>query len=45
MKDFVDAHQAPGRPKPKVVAPARAAAAKKAPAWMDDFADPDKKNE
>jgi hypothetical protein len=44
MKDFVDAHRAPGRPAPRVVAPARAVAPKKqAPAWMDDFAEPGKK--
>jgi hypothetical protein len=43
MKDFVDAHRAPGKPAPRVVAPSRAVTAKKTPAWMDDFAEPDKK--
>jgi hypothetical protein len=44
MKDFVDAHRAPGKPAPRVVSPSRAVAPKKqGPAWMDDFADPDKK--
>jgi hypothetical protein len=44
MKDFVDAHKTPGKPAPRVVAPSRAVAPKKpSPAWMDDFAGPDKK--
>lgn len=45
MKDFVDAHRAPGRPAPRVVAPARAVTTKKSPAWMDDFAEPAKKKD
>lgn len=45
MKDFVDAHRAPGRPAPRVVAPARAVTTKKQPAWMDDFAEPTKKKD
>jgi hypothetical protein len=44
MKDFVDAHRAPGKPTPRVVSPARAVTpTKQAPAWMDDFAGPGKK--
>jgi hypothetical protein len=45
MKDFVDAHRVPGRPAPRVVAPARAVTTKKSPAWMDDFAEPPKKQD
>jgi hypothetical protein len=42
MKDFVHQHEAPGKPKPRVVAPARVVGAqigkRAAPAWMEDFA-------
>jgi hypothetical protein len=44
MKDFVDAHQAQGHAKPRVVAPARFVAPPPPPkpkqSWMDDFDEP-----
>jgi hypothetical protein len=41
MKDFVEAHRSPARPRPKVTAPARAVAPEAPPAWMADFGEPD----
>lgn len=42
MKDFVDAHRTPARPKPRVSTPARAVSKTATPEWMKDFEDPDK---
>lgn len=41
MKDFVEQHRAPGKARPRVVAPARAVTKKAPPAWMADFAPTD----
>ncbi len=42
MKDFVEAHRAPARPRPTVTAPARVVTPDATPSWMKDFADTEK---